>query len=95
VSLIYCVLIGQQSALFSAIKGNIFRAKKEACVNETNACPPQLFDVKPPPHKERYVCASNFCCTVNPQNDNIIFMVGHDATRALSCLRMLKQQNFR
>ena len=32
-----------------------------------------------------------YCCTVNPQNDNIIFMVGHDATRVEAAKFSLKR----
>mmetsp|Transcript_7050 Transcript_7050/g.11806 ORF Transcript_7050/g.11806 Transcript_7050/m.11806 type:complete len:268 (-) Transcript_7050:1993-2796(-) len=47
---------GQHSTLYSAIRGNMFRAKRAACVNETNACPPQLFSVNAPAQEDRTPC---------------------------------------
>jgi hypothetical protein len=49
----YIGCIGRKSTLFSSIRGNLFQAKKEACVNGTNACPTQLFDTNTIPPKDR------------------------------------------
>ena len=48
------MITGRKSPLFSAIRGNMFKAKKDACVNETNACPLQVFSPDTKSEKERF-----------------------------------------